>query len=226
MSAIVLHQWEMSPFCNKIRRALRHKGLAFEMVNYNGLRARDAAKLSPVGTLPVLEWDGERTVDSSAIALLLDRKRPDAPLYPTDPEALAMARFWEDWAGQSLYFFEIHLRMLDPEALEKALDLICDGRPSFERTLMKIVLKRRYPKKLGAQGIGKLSAAEVERRLTAHVDGLEVLLERRAWLVGDGPTIADLSVVAQLDEIVRTSRLAGMIRGHAKVAAWMDRTPG
>jgi glutathione S-transferase len=226
MPKIVLHQWEMSPFCNKVRRALRHKGLAFEVVNYNGLRARDAAKLSKVGTLPVVDVDGERTVDSSAIARMLDRFAPDPPLYPKDPEALAMTRFWEDWAAQSLYFFEIYFRMLDPTALEKALDLICEGRPGYERAILRIVFRRRYPKKLAAQGIGKLAPAEAERQLLSHLEGLDAVLRRRQWLVGDAASIADISVVAQLDELVRTSRLGDKIRSHGAVAAWMDRTPG
>ncbi len=226
MPKLVLHQWVMSPFCNKIRRALAYKQLAYEVKNYNGLEARAASKLSVAGTLPVLDYDGERVVDSSEIAELLDRKHPERPLYPKEPEALAMARFWEDWAAQSLYFVEIHLRMLDPDAMEKALDLVCEGRPSFERALMKLVLKRRYPKKLAAQGIGKASPAEVDRRLVAHLAGLDVILGRREWLAGDALSIADFSVVAQLDEMVRTSRMAGRIRSYAKVAAWMDRTPG
>ncbi|MBM4363334.1 MAG: glutathione S-transferase family protein, partial [Deltaproteobacteria bacterium] len=226
MPTLLLHQWEMSPFCNKVRRCLRHKGLAFEVKNYNGLEARKAAGLSPVGTLPVLDYDGERTVDSSAIARLLDARHPEAPLYPADPAELALARFWEDWAAQSLYFFEIHLRMLDPVAMEKALDLICAGRPGYERALMKMVLGRRYPKKLAAQGIGKLPVAEVERRLVEHLEGLEALLRGRDWLVGTAPSIADLSVVAQLDELVRTSRLADKIRSYPALRAWLERTPG
>ena len=226
MPKIVLHQWEMSPFCNKVRRALRHKGLTFEVVNYNGLRALEAGKLSAVGTLPVLDYDGERVVDSTAICELLDRRVPFPPLYPTDPAALAMVRFWEDWAAQSLYFFEIYFRMLDPVAMEKALDLVCAGRPAYERVLMRAVLKRRYPKKLHQQGLGKLSPAEVERRFVQHLEGLEALLEKGSFLVGDTLTAADLAVVGQLDELVRTSRLAGRIRGFPRLAAWLDRAPG
>jgi glutathione S-transferase len=226
MPTLLLHQWEMSPFCNKTRRCLRHKGLAFEVKNYNGLEARRAAGLSPAGTLPVLDYDGARTVDSSAIARLLDERHPEARLYPADPAELAMARFWEDWAAQSLYFFEIHLRMLDPVAMEKALDLICAGRPGYERTLMRVIFRSRYPKKLAAQGIGKLPAAEVERRLGEHMEGLDALLRSREWLVGTAPSIADISVVAQLDELVRTSRLADTIQSYPAVRAWLARTPG
>jgi glutathione S-transferase len=224
MPKIVLHQWEISPFCNKVRRALRHKGLTFEVVTYNGLRALEAAKLSAVGTLPVLDFDGERVVDSAAICELLDRKVPSPALYPEDPAALAMVRFWEDWAGQSLYFFEIYFRMLDPVAMEKAAELLSAGRPSYERALLRTVLKRRYPKKLAQQGLGKLAPAEVERRFLQHLDGLETLLGKGPWLVGDTLTAADLAVAGQLDELVRTSRLAGEIRRRPNVAAWLDRS--
>jgi glutathione S-transferase len=216
----------MSPFCNKTRRCLAHKGLAFQTRNYNGLEARNASKLSAVGTLPVLDYDGTRVVDSGAIAAFLDERHVESPLYPKDRPELAMARFWEDWAAQSLYFFEIHVRMLDPTSLEKALDLICAGRPAFERSILKVVFRRRYPKKLAAQGLGRLPVEEVDRRFKTHLEDLEAILGTREWLVGAAPTIADISVVAQLDEIVRTSRYAPMIRNMPRVWAWMNRTPG
>lgn len=224
MSAIVLHQWEMSPFCNKARRCLRHKGLAFEVVDYNGLLARKAASLSEAGTLPVLDYDGQRIADSSAIARFLDERHPSPPLYPTDPEARASAHVWEDWAAQSLYFFEIYFRMLDPTAREKAVDLITQGRPAYERPIMRAVFRRRYPKKLRAQGLGRLPPDEVERRFFAHVDALETLLGTRRWLAGDALSIADISVAAQLDELLRTSHLADRVRERAHVRAWLERT--
>ncbi len=48
---VLLHQWEMSPFCNKVRRILEYKGIAYRVENYNGLLARKAARLSAAGTL-------------------------------------------------------------------------------------------------------------------------------------------------------------------------------
>jgi len=226
MAMIRLHQWEMSPFCTKVRRSLRHKGLAFEVENYNGLKARHAVKLTPVGTLPVLEYDGERIVDSAAIAAFLDRKHPDPPLYPRDPEERARARFWEDWAGESLYFFEVHFRMLDPVALEKALDLITEGRPSYERALLKVIFKRRYPAKLKSQGLGRLTSDEVDRKFFGHLDDLEAILAKHAWLVGAAPSVADISVGSQLDEMVRTSRHADRILGYPKIRAWLAALDG
>lgn len=223
MSTIVLHQWEMSPFCNKTRRLLRHKGLEFSVVNYNGLLALNAAKLSKVGQLPVVDFDGHRVPDSSAIARYLDEKYPYKLLYPRDPRALAEARMWEDWAGQVLYFYEIYFRMLDPISLERSLDLISAGRPGYERALLKLVFKRRYPRKLKEQGLARMSREQVERTLFDRLDDIEALLEGRNYLGGDTPHIGDFSVAAQLDELVRTSELKARVLGYPRIADWLLR---
>ena len=115
--------------------------------------------------------------------------------------------------------------MLDPDAMEKALDLICDGRPSYERAVLKVIFKRRYPKKLNAQGLGRLPAPEVERRFAEHLDGLEAVLGRSGYLVGESVTLADIAVGAQLDEMVRTSRVAGVILARGRVKAWLAGLP-
>jgi glutathione S-transferase len=220
---IVLHQWDMSPFCNKTRRCLAFKGLKYEAKDYNGLLARKAAALSPVGKLPVLDYDGERIQDSGRIAEFLERKHPARPLFPQDPQLLAFARLWDDWAAQSLYFYEIYFRMLDPVSLERGLDLICKGRPVWERWVLKAVFKRRYPKKLAQQGLGRLPRAEVERQFFGVLGDLDAVLSARDWLAGEAPSIADLSVAAQLSEFVRTSDLAPRLLALPRLKSWLER---
>lgn len=213
----------MSPFCNKVRRCLSWKGLKYEVKDYNGLDARKAAGLSAVGKLPVLDYDGERIQDSGRIAEFLDRHHPDKPLFPKDPQALASARLWDDWAAQSLYFHEIYFRMLDPVSLERGLDLICKGRPHWERLVMKAVFKRRYPRKLAQQGLARLPRAEVEQQFFGLIGNLDTLLEQREWLAGEALSIADLSVAAQLSEFVRTSELAPRVLAFPRLKDWLDR---
>jgi glutathione S-transferase len=224
MATIVLHQWEMSPFCNKTRRCLGIKGLKYEVKDYNGLLARKAAALTPVGKLPVLEYDGQLVPDSSRIAAFLDQRHPDKPLYPKDREALASARLWEDWAGQSLYFYQVYFRMLDPVSMERALDIVCKGRPSWERAVLKFVFQRRYPKKLKQQGLARQPRGEVEQQFFLMLSDMDALLSRRPWLVaGDALSIADLSAVAMISELVRTSDLAPRVLALQNLKAWYDR---
>ena len=225
MPTILLHQWQISPFCGKVRRILEHKGLAYEVENYNGLRARKAAKLTATGKLPVLDYDGERIQDSSEIAEFLERKHPEPRIYPAAPVDRARAAFWEDWADESLYWFEVYFRFAYDDARKRAVELLAEGRPGFERMMLGRVVPGMYKKKLAAQGIGRLGKERAEAKFLGHVDALETLLGAQKWLVGDACSIADIAVASQLAEIVHTSHLAADIGKRAKVSTWLGRVP-
>ena len=224
MPEIVLHQWEISPFCGKVRRILEHKQLAYTTVNYNGLRARKAAGLSGPGTLPVIDYDGERVQDSSDIAEFLESRHPTPPLYPRDPIERAEAHIYEDWADESLYWFEVYLRFKYEEPRNRSVALLAAGRPSFERVLMSSVMKSRFKKKLDAQGLGRLAPERVEAKFLAHADALDAILTSKRWLVGDSRTIADIAVQSQLAEVARTSHLAPELAKRTHVTEWLTRS--
>ena len=83
---IVLHQWLISPFCAKVRKALVAKGLAFEVRDYNGLLAAKAKRLSKAGKLPVLDYthaNGD-TITFSMLANADDDPDGEAPA-PFEP---------------------------------------------------------------------------------------------------------------------------------------------
>ena len=135
----------------------------------------------------------------------------------------AQAQIWEDWADESLFWFEVHQQFMYPEARAKAAEKLSEGRPAFERVLIQGAVKRIYSKRLKAQGLGRLTPERVEQRLLGHVDTLETLLGRRKWLVGDDRTIADIAVASQLAEIASGSHLAPEIARRAKVTEWLSR---
>jgi glutathione S-transferase len=223
MPTIVLHQWQISPFCGKVRRILDHKRLAYSVVDYNGLLARKASKLSSAGKLPVLDYDGEKIQDSTDIALFLEAKHPEPVVFPVDPVLRARAHVWEDWADESLYWFEVYLRFMYPEARDQAVALLSEGRPKLERMVLGRAIKGIYKKKLASQGLGRMEPARVEKKLLDHADALEAILRERRWLVGDSRSIADIAVASQLAEIVRTSHLAGELARRERVTEWLGR---
>jgi glutathione S-transferase len=219
MPTITLHQWEISPFCGKVRRLLAHKQLAFTVENYNGLKGRRAATLTHAGKLPVLDYDGERVQDSSDIAAFIERKHPDPPLFPSDPVARASVHFWEDWADEALYWFEVYFRFMDPDSAEKAIALLATG--SFDRALIGAVAPRSHRKMLVAQGLGRMPRDRVVAKFCEHLDQLEAILGKQAFLVGDARTIADIAVQSQLAEVQRTSALASDIGKRPALARWL-----
>jgi len=222
--SVVLHQWEISPFCQKVARALRHKGMAFEAMNYNGVLATRAQGLSKVGKLPVLDIDGQRIQDSTRIARYLDDAYPQLPrLYPQDPALKAQVELWEDWADELLYFYEVYFRAKDPVAMDAAADIAVQGRPGYERLLLKPVLKSALLATLYFQGLGRMEPEDVEAEFIRHLDRIEAVLPATGWLVGSDRTIADIAVGSQLAEVVRTSQsMRPLILSRPAMARWLQ----
>ena len=222
-ASIVLHQWHASPFCRKVGHMLNHKGLAFDVVNYNGLRGMMALRLSKVGKLPVLDIQGQRVQDSTRIARFLDQHYPAKPVYPADPIERAQAELWEDWADEVLYFFEGHFRINDPVAMKDFVALICADRPTWERIPMKFTLKFGGNVMLKGQGLGRMAKADIHAEFFRHMDRIDLVLAQTGWLVGDTKTIADIAVSAQLLEFVRTSPMRCELLRRKHLATWLDK---
>ncbi|MGR0306151.1 glutathione S-transferase family protein [Acinetobacter beijerinckii] len=220
---VTLHQWEISPFCQKVARMLKFKGIEFETINYNGVLGAKVPMLSKVGKVPVLDINGQRIQDSTRIARYLDETYPDLPrLYPLDPIQKAYAELWEDWADELLYFYEIHFRVSDAEALDHAVAISAQGRPKHEVILMKPLLKSALSFQLKMQGTGRMAKADIEAEFIRHLERIELMLSATGWLVGEQKTIADIAVTSQLLEIVRTSKVWGAkINSYSNISAWI-----
>ncbi|MGQ0700797.1 MAG: glutathione S-transferase family protein [Panacagrimonas sp.] len=90
-------------FTRKVRMVLEHKGLAFDTID--GLRKSTRAALAAVNArveVPALDHDGLRVVNSADIVAYLERKFPDAPVYPPDPSGYVKARAWERCADSTI----------------------------------------------------------------------------------------------------------------------------
>ena len=93
---IRLYDNAFSPFARKVRLALEHKGLAYEVTD--GLSRANRAALEAVNgrvEVPAIAHDGVIVVNSSDILAYLDRAFPERPLYPASPAGWARARAWE-----------------------------------------------------------------------------------------------------------------------------------
>ena len=103
--AVVLWHIEVSHYNEKVRWALDYKGIPYERrVPMPGLHRLSAlaATRGRHGRLPVLELDGRRIGDSTAIIAALEKHTPEPPLYPADAEARARALALEDWFDEEL----------------------------------------------------------------------------------------------------------------------------
>jgi glutathione S-transferase len=188
-----LHQFQHSPFSEKVRLVLAAKRIPYSVVEVlPGMGQLDLLRRAGQRQVPVLQ-DGDTWIgDSTAIALHLERLRPDPPLLPQDPAARAEVLLLEDWADTTLAGV-VRLAILRASFSDGSLRgaLLPLGTPDGLRRLAGSIPDGW----LGRFGqLLPIEAATLEEKL----DLLTSLLEARPWLVADQPTLADLAVAAQL----------------------------
>lgn len=105
MQALTLYQFELCPYCHKVKAAADVKGLAYDKVEVNPYTKKELPDL-PEGTprkVPVVQFDGETVQDSTDILEFVERKFPDSKsLLPADDSAKDRAREVEAWVDEDL----------------------------------------------------------------------------------------------------------------------------
>lgn len=220
-----LYQYEISPFCDKIRRILNIKQVPYRVENVTVLDTLKGRikKLSPAAKLPVLDIDGQRIADSTDIALFLDARYPEPPLIPRDPRERAMVHVLEDWADESLYFYEVRLRLTVPHNARRWIPEVVKEDGAFIKAIAGKVMPVEMRKVTHAQGVGRKTDEAVRTDLERHFNALERLLDGNDWLVGKAITLADIAVFAQMHCLAGTVEGADLLRGFDSVRAWMAR---
>ncbi|HEX6131885.1 MAG TPA: glutathione S-transferase family protein, partial [Actinomycetota bacterium] len=175
----------LSPFVEKVARALALKGLAYALAEPRS--PRDFARWNPqTGKMPVLDLGGERVWDSTRILARLDRLRPDPPLYDADPAVAARQRFLEDWSDEALYWYVMGLRWNDANAAASAAQVAATlPVPALVRAAVQPLLRRQIGGQARAQGLQRLPLAILLEELGRRFDELTVWLGDRPFLFSD-----------------------------------------
>ena len=143
---LTLYQFEISPFCDKIRRILNVKHVPYAIEEVPPTKTLSVVrKLNPAGKLPFLVADGTVVADSTDIAYWLEARYPEPRLVPEDPRERGLCHVLEDWADESLYFYEMRLRFTLPHNARRFIPELVKYEGSLVRTIapyaMPFVLK-------------------------------------------------------------------------------------
>ncbi|MFT3765025.1 MAG: glutathione S-transferase family protein [Minicystis sp.] len=221
---IVLYQFEISPFCDKIRRILNHKKVPYRTEEIPLLGTMTTLRrINPIGKVPCIDDGGHLVADSSDIARYLEEKYPSPALYPSSPKDRALCHVLEDWADESLYFYEVRMRLTFPNNRDRTFARLTAREPAAVQKLAPLVLPLVMRHTAEQQGIGRKPEAMVVSEAARHCDAIAELLGESSFLIGDALTIADISVFAQLDCIRGTDEGGPMIAARPALSAWMDR---
>lgn len=234
----VLWHIEISHYNEKARWALDYKGVEHERrAPTPGAHMAVAMWLTRGRhkTFPVLQLDGETIGDSTAIIAALERRFPDPPLYPDDPDerrrALEIEEFFDEELGPHLRLLAFHEATKDPATVER---FTVDVLPARLRgsSAVRAGAVRFFSAFAGLRyGVKSEAAAELARsKVLAALDRLESELDGREYLVGDAFTVADLTAAALFYPLVQPPeaplRLPPPTAGYERFRAPLEERPG
>ena len=196
--APVLWHLKVSHYNEKARWALDYKRIPHvRRAAVPGRHAAIAQRLTGAETFPVLVLEGDAIGDSTRIIEALERRYPEPPLYPADPEQRRRALEIEDFFDEELgpYMRLLVLDQMLPDAklfLGAFFPDLGTGRRLTARTMFP--LHRRRVKT--AFRIDDVSIELAWAKLRAAGECFREELEPSGYLVGDGFTVADLTLAA------------------------------
>lgn len=220
---MLLHQFDISPFSIKLRRMMRYKGIAFEVRDYPLAAGKDIRKFNPTGKLPALEHEGRFINDSTDIAWYLEDKFPQNPVIPAAARERALCHALEDWADESLYFYEMRLRFTLGNNGVKNIPKMLAHDTAFTQWLLGKLIPGGLMKILSNQGLGRKSEAQILVDVERHLKAVSDLLIERDWLVCEHLSLADLSVYAMFDCFRDAPEAVAIMDRYPRVGAWMSR---
>ncbi len=177
MSGIILHQYDSSPFTEKVRICLGIKGLAWQAVDQPVIMPKP--DLTPLTggyrRIPVMQIGADVYCDSALIVRELDRRYPTPSLFPAGNKGQANAV--EIWADKALF----------QSAVLAIFGTLGDGvDPAFIKDREAL---SGQPFNVAAM---KALAPFALTQIKAHAALLaEYLADGRSFLEGEAPGLAD-----------------------------------
>jgi glutathione S-transferase len=203
-AAPVLWHLKVSHYNEKARWALDYKGVSHvRRAAEPGRHRAIARRLTGTTTFPVLVMNGTAIGDSTRIIGELERRYPEPPLYPDDDaarrRALQIEDYFDEELGPYLRLLVLSLVLHHPEvALGAFLPDLRGGRRAVARALFPIHRRRVA----ATFGIDDESVERAWAKVHAAGECFREELQPNGYLVGEGFSVADLTVAALISPAI------------------------
>ena len=213
MSDILLHHYPASPFSEKIRLVLGHKGLPWRSVLIPSIMPKPdvIALTGGYRRTPLLQIGCDVYCDTALICEVLDHLQPQPPLYPDAQRGLS--RILAQWADSTLFWAAMGYT-LQP----KGFAAMFEGLPPEAA--------KAFGADRAAMGAGapRLRVPDATAAYKSYLRRIATLLDGQDYLLGNAPCVADFSVYHPLwFSRRRVAVMAGILDATPAVLRWMDR---
>ena len=197
-----------SPYCWRVKMALKHKGLDFGTVAW---RFTEKDAIAPYGSsmVPVLLDGGHAVSDSWTIAEYLEQAYPSRPALFGGQESRTLSLFFSHWAVRAVHPLLMRVLVLDLYGVVHAKD----------RAYFRESREKRFGMTLEAL------AADPQKKLAdfrAALDPLRPVLAQSAFFSGHGPGFADYILFGTF-QWARCVSPIRLLEADDPVHAWRER---
>jgi glutathione S-transferase len=202
------HRVHFSPNSWRVRMALLHKGIPFEVQD---VLFTDIPSLGSSGdklTIPTIGHAGRLVTDSWAIVQYLDAAFPDTPRLLT-PESMPVLKFFQYWVQTALH---------GPIARSVLLDLY-EGLDPADQPYFRSSREKSYKTTLEALQDGREDRLDALRR---GLQPLRLALDHHPYIAGPQPGYADYLAFAAF-MWARVSSRFELLAADDPVHAWRER---
>ena len=205
---LILHQYDASPFSEKIRKVLAHKRLAWRAVEQPTIMPKpDLLPLTGgYRRIPVLQVGADVYCDTQLIVRVLERLHPESTLYPPGTEGTCHA--WNLWADRILFLQSVavvfgEIGHLVPREFIEDRTKMMPGRDFGE-----------IPKQ----------AAHAREQLRSLGALLETqLADGRPWLLGETFSLADAACFHPVWFLGAAPSAPALLDEFTRLGAWRER---
>jgi glutathione S-transferase len=197
-----------SPYCWRVKMALKHKGLDFETLPWR-FTEKEAIAPYKSTTVPVL-IDGDQSVyDSWAIALYLDEVYPSRPRLFGSTESRTLCDFFNQWTVKALHPHLMRIIILE----------LFDKVHPKDKAYFRESREKRYGMSLEEFGKDPKGATAAFR---GALEPLRPVLVQNPFICGNGPGYADYILFGtfQWPRCVSPARL---LEPDDPIYAWRER---
>lgn len=204
-SELLLYQFPISHYCEKIRWALDYKGLAYQAVNVlPGKHIKIIKSIAPRSSVPVLRHGGQVIQNSREIITYLDEQFADKPLTPLNESEREQAQYWEDYVdkniGPQLRLYCYHYLLDYPKII---IPVLTQGQNWFNRRWFTLIFPKVRDAMRSLMKINADNAREALLQLEQSIERLNQQRQQSQYLVGDKFSRADLAAAALLAPLCR-----------------------
>ena len=226
MQEITLYQFELCPYCHKVRAGLELKGLAYRKVEVNPMSKKELPALPPSAPkkVPVLQTGGDTVADSTDILAYLEANFPGKVSFtPEDETARKLSVEIEEWVDTELTFaLPTIIYGTWGEAVKAAQVTARSSNFGFVQNLGVRVGGSLIMHQVSKRLLKKRGKSDAHRWVRDDMAQVEAWLGEKEFLTGSRISLGDVAVHGAIS-CVKDFPVYAEIMRSPRLAAWYER---